>query len=339
MNLLIPYRYLPAHNDPLLEEFTYGDINRRGGKLRNCIGKGDYIFFHTGIGGRKYITAYYVVDFIMDTKDVVNDKNLVSRYRNPHIPRYLSGYKFENNVMVFGDPDKSKVLNKPLLFDKVLSEKLSLNIKFRDDRTENQSIVSATRSWRGLSNEKVQILLDEIKLVKDEVDLDNVMPTVKVDIKSDQPNEIFFERPQWLMSLIDNIEMLKRDLEHKERAHESLVESFYELLGFAKYQDIKHRQGRIDISIEHKGKVLIVNEVKKDWHLSYKDNKVLMQAYNYALISGARYVILTNGDYYAIYDRIKGSSYDTQFVGDFRLSKLTKDHAILIDRLKKESIQ
>ncbi|MBU1062205.1 MAG: type I restriction enzyme HsdR N-terminal domain-containing protein, partial [Candidatus Omnitrophica bacterium] len=270
---------------------------------------------------------------------VVKDKDIIAKYRNPHILRWLSTDKrYDDDVMVFGDFARSKILEKPLLFDKILSEKLDLNIKFRDDRTENQSIVSATRSWRELSNEKVQILLDEAKLTEGKAGLDNIMPTVKVDIKPDETKEIFFERPQWLMSLIDNIELLKQDPGHKERAHESLVESFYELLGFAKYQDIKHRQGRIDISIEHKGKVLIVNEVKKDWHLSHKDNKVLMQAYNYALISGARYVILTNGDYYAIYDRVKGSSYDTQFVGDFRLSELTKEYAILIDKLKKEKI-
>jgi hypothetical protein len=62
MNLLIPYVYLYGHNDPLFEEFTYGDVKTRARKLRNKLKKGDYVFFHTSMGGKKYITAYYVVD-------------------------------------------------------------------------------------------------------------------------------------------------------------------------------------------------------------------------------------------------------------------------------------
>jgi hypothetical protein len=42
MNLLIPYVYLYGHNDPLFEEFTYGDVKTRARKLRNSLKKGDY---------------------------------------------------------------------------------------------------------------------------------------------------------------------------------------------------------------------------------------------------------------------------------------------------------
>jgi len=147
------------------------------------------------------------------------------------------------------------------------------------------------------------------------------------------------EKPEWLLGIIDDIEILKKDPEHKERAHESLVEAFYELLGFTKYTDIKHRQGRIDITIEHENKKLIVNEVKKNWYLSWKDRKALSQAYNYALETGVRYVVLTNGDYYAVFDRDKeGRSYESQFAGDFKLSRLTKENLSLINKLKKENI-
>ena len=34
VNLLIPYVRLPDHNDPLFAEFTYGDLEQRGRKLR-----------------------------------------------------------------------------------------------------------------------------------------------------------------------------------------------------------------------------------------------------------------------------------------------------------------
>ena len=162
-------------------------------------------------------------------------------------------------------------------------------------------------------------------------------PKVKEEIKKSLSPT--YERPEWLLNLINDIEKLRNDAEHKERAHESLVESFYELLGFAKYTDIKHRQGRIDISIEHQDKKLIVNEVKRNWHLSWKDGKALSQAYHYAHETGVRYVVLTNGDYYAVFDRDKeGRSYESQFVGDFRLSKLTKEGLGLINKLKKQNI-
>lgn len=159
---------------------------------------------------------------------------------------------------------------------------------------------------------------------------------IKEEVK--KPLSVIYERPKWLLNLINDIEKLKNDAEHKERAHESLVESFYELLGFAKYTDIKHRQGRIDISIEHQAKKLIVNEVKKDWYLSWKDGKALSQAYHYAHETGVGHVVLTNGDYYAVFDRKKGHSYESQFAGDFRLSKLTKEGLALIDKLKKQNI-
>ncbi|MFH1317835.1 MAG: hypothetical protein ABIH71_02320, partial [Candidatus Omnitrophota bacterium] len=149
---------------------------------------------------------------------------------------------------------------------------------------------------------------------------------------------VAFLSPEWLGGLIRDINILKEDREHKERAHESLVETFYELLGFSKYTDIKHRQGRIDISVAIDNKILIVNEVKKDWDLSWRNRKALSQAYNYALEIGALYVILTNGDYYAIFDKRQGHSYDSQLVGDFKLTKLREEDLGLIKKLKKENI-
>ena len=86
MNLLIPYVKLPDHHDPLLEEFTYGDVDQRGRRLKT-LQPGDRIFFHTAILGKKCITACYMVARVMDTKDVVKDSDLVSKYRNPHIAR------------------------------------------------------------------------------------------------------------------------------------------------------------------------------------------------------------------------------------------------------------
>ena len=108
------------------------------------------------------------------------------------------------------------------------------------------------------------------------------------------------------MPLIKDIKTLKKDSDHQERAHESLVESFYELLGYKKFAEIKHRQGRIDIGIYYQYSPLIVNEVKRDWRLTHEYQDVVEQGYGYAQQIDAKYVVITNGDYYAIYDLFKG---------------------------------
>src|SRR3989338_4656669 len=87
MNLLIPYKPIYNHDDPLLDEFTYGDCKWRARKLKS-LQKGDVLFFHTTIAGKKYITAYYVVERVLDTGEAVKDKYISSKYCNPHIGEY-----------------------------------------------------------------------------------------------------------------------------------------------------------------------------------------------------------------------------------------------------------
>jgi hypothetical protein len=165
MNLLIPYVKLLDHEDPLFKEFTYGDVHQRGRKLKT-LQQGDHIFFHTTIQGRKCITAYYTVARVMDLKDVLKDTDLTSKFNNPHIAYWRLQEKLNprcDDVMVFGDPITSRILSKPLPFDKKLAERLSLNILFPPGRTESQAIVSATRSWRPLTDKHVRILQKAIR--------------------------------------------------------------------------------------------------------------------------------------------------------------------------------
>jgi len=117
MNLLIPYVPLFNHPDPLFLEFTYGDGGQRAKKLKKLI-KGDYVFFHTSIRGKKYITAYYIVDRILDTDKATKDKRIMDKYKNPHLSEFLSGQQDEGeNCILFGDPITSKILKRPLLFN------------------------------------------------------------------------------------------------------------------------------------------------------------------------------------------------------------------------------
>lgn len=45
-------------------------------KQKKDLRKGDYVFFHTSIGRKKYITAYYVVDRVSDTAEASRNRNI-----------------------------------------------------------------------------------------------------------------------------------------------------------------------------------------------------------------------------------------------------------------------
>lgn len=151
-------------------------------------------------------------------------------------------------------------------------------------------------------------------------------------------SEINYVVPDYLKSVVRNVEKLKADPNHQERAHESIVEDFFCMLGYEKHSDIKYRQGRVDISIWNGNNPLIVVEVKRDWDLSSSSYNAINQAYNYALGQGTRYIIVTNGDYYVLFDRLKGLSYSSNIIGEFRLTALEGDDSFTIDRLKRENL-
>jgi hypothetical protein len=207
MPLLIPYVHLPHHNDPILEEFTYGDHGARGKKLRD-LEKGDYVFFHTTIGGKKCITAYYVVDRYWDTAEAAKNPSVIAKYKNPHVLRFLAGERYEDDVMIFGDPILSRVLSRPLLFDSSLAKKLSLNIKFPDGKTEAQVIGSAARAWRRLTDRDVEILLEATRSSEEEFPAEAILSTDEVTEVIEKDIENFIQK---------NPNLLGRSLKLAER--------------------------------------------------------------------------------------------------------------------------
>ena len=103
VHFLIPYVPLAGHHDPVLDEFTYGDVRARARKLKRDLNRGDYVFFHTTIRGRRYITAYYVVDRVLDTSETASIKAIRDKYQNPHIIEYLNGERRgEDDAIFFG---------------------------------------------------------------------------------------------------------------------------------------------------------------------------------------------------------------------------------------------
>lgn len=172
--------------------------------------------------------------------------------------------------------------------------------------------------------------------------LDSVPPYIQRLVGKELPQSSYdqqFVVPDFLKNLVLSIKELITDPKHQERAHESLVEDFFALLGFLKHRHIKYRQGRVDISLWEGNKLLAVVEVKRDWNLNiYNKPNAVLQAYKYALDKGSRYVILTNGDYYAIYDRLKGLSLSTNLIAEFRLSGLQDDDVATIQRIHRDNL-
>ena len=156
-------------------------------------------------------------------------------------------------------------------------------------------------------------------------------------IEQVQKNEAS-ERPSWLEQVINHIEELREDSRHQERDHEDLVSRFFEELGYKRGADIKYRRGRVDILIQHNDKPLIVIEVKRDWSLTSKSKEYVQQAFNYALDVGSRYVAITNGDRYVVYDRTQGLSYDEHLVYEFQLTRLKPNCAKLINNLRPKAL-
>jgi hypothetical protein len=146
-------------------------------------------------------------------------------------------------------------------------------------------------------------------------------------------------RPRFLEPVIRSVETLRREREHKERAHESLVEDLFVALGYRKHEDIKYRQGRVDIMLESGGRPMLIAEVKAAWDLSfYNGTKAIKQAYNYAHDQGVRNVLVTNGDTYLLFDRLKGLSWESNLLGEFQLTSLEEGELALIDRLRPERL-
>jgi len=71
--------------DPLIEEFTYGEGAFYSPFIWRNINTGSRVFFHTRIGGTRYLTAMYWVADFAPAAVWRADNRMRSRYRNPHL--------------------------------------------------------------------------------------------------------------------------------------------------------------------------------------------------------------------------------------------------------------
>jgi hypothetical protein len=239
MNLLIPYVYIPNHIDPDLNEFTYGDGGARARRLIS-LQQGDFIFFHTTIKSRKYITAYFIVHSAMESERAASDRLIRDKYHNPHIARVVQTDRpFDENydAIVFGDPILSRTLITPIPFERHLVERLSIKVPFRPGRSESQAIVSATRSWRELTTRDVRILLSAARRLQGK-------STPRIELLTSE----------------EVSQVIERNIEDHIAAKPTLLGAGLVLHG----RQLPFPSGRIDILLRDKSGNFIVVEVKQN---------------------------------------------------------------------------
>lgn len=139
------------------------------------------------------------------------------------------------------------------------------------------------------------------------------------------------ECPNWLASVIEKARAIVQRNEAKLRDHALLVGKFYEACGFKNADAIRYYGSHIDVRIERDGIPLLVNAIKGDNNLSYRQRVVRSQAYTYAEEKGAPIVVITNGNYYAFLDRRKGLRWMENLVHELTLTRLTPNDVQFIE--------
>ncbi|MDG0059012.1 HNH endonuclease signature motif containing protein [Priestia sp. P5] len=151
-----------GEEDPLFSEYTYGDKENRGNTLKTQVLKGDFLFFNRSIEDKVCITAFYEVAEVLEIQKAKKDNSIMRNYRNPHLLRKSVQ---ENEVIVFGNPDKSMILDTPLEVNMALLEELSIEFKPSPNQTEKAAISSKLKNYGRffpLDDSQVNILLEKV---------------------------------------------------------------------------------------------------------------------------------------------------------------------------------
>ncbi len=268
------------HPDPVLEELTYGEGTERfAPRIRNNVRPGSHIFFHTTIGGQRYITGHYFVSKIMAGFDARHDKKIRKNFKNPHIrpenhPDWWPDYDPEteergeaHDVVIFGDPERSLgKLTDLLTFDRELAERLEFEgekIEFEivnkrgRKMSDSECITVCTRTPRYITKRDVKFLLNEIASVNQEA-----VKEIKPEVES-----------------LDR-ESLVLDSRFSEKDIEELLFRFPEAL--EKGLKVLSRQehvpsGRVDLLLENNRGEIILLEIKE----GFPRDSVVTQVLNY----------------------------------------------------------
>jgi hypothetical protein len=239
---LIPYVYIKGHKDPDFREFGYGESGSRSVRLRTTLTKGSYLFFHTKIGSNKYIMAFFVVEKVLYSKEAQAEQSITCDGRF-------------DDILILGNRTSSKRLHKPVLFNKRLASKLSLNISFTDfdsrKRTELQVIGSATRSHRILTDKDVEILLHAIREYEDNAKIQNPREV--------QSHLYFYDESEEYIPIDEVHKLRENEIQKLLRKNPSSIEDGAKLIAYEKELP---DGDRLDVLLEAMDRSLIVAELK-----------------------------------------------------------------------------
>ncbi|MGG3271498.1 endonuclease NucS domain-containing protein [Priestia aryabhattai] len=212
-NYLVPYNQ-KDEEDPVFSEYTYGHQEFE----LSTVEKGEYIFFHAKILDDRYITAYYQVFDKLFVSEIKQDPHIVSKYKNHHI---RNGN--DSDIIIFGHPVYSHILQKPVRLTKELREKLV-------------GAKSIDRPRKVIMNEGVkEYLLEEIQKQQ-------LIPLQDVALTT---NDIYHLRESDIENLIQNKPQI-------------LGESFT----FTEKQKVLKDRTRLDLLLKDE-KGLVIIEIKK----------------------------------------------------------------------------
>ncbi|MGE6596389.1 hypothetical protein [Bacillus proteolyticus] len=147
------------HVDPNFTHLVYGDSGDNGKRIVRELTEGSFMFFNLNIGGKRYITAYFYIEKILQKG--VHDSEIAALNVDAKV----------DDVVVFGSRSHSKILIAPLHLDRVLMERLtSLNADkaYFDEKIENgiselSAVNSKTKTPRILSEKDKEYLLSICK--------------------------------------------------------------------------------------------------------------------------------------------------------------------------------
>jgi hypothetical protein len=238
-HFLIPYVPMQGHKDPDFHELSYGDSGVRGRRLAREVETGSNLFFHTNIGGSKYITCYISV----------SEKLEGSKARA--MPSIRGDGRFDD-WMFLGDPQQSKRIAKPLPLTRALMERLSLSVSFKEEgRTETQVIGSATRAHRLLSEDDAVILRSECMRRGDNGKIENP--------EAVQKHLFFYDEGEDIIPFDEVHKLRETEVQKLLRKSPEVIEAGAKVLAFEK---VLGDGDRLDLLLEASDGSLILAELK-----------------------------------------------------------------------------
>lgn len=146
------------------------------------------------------------------------------------------------------------------------------------------------------------------------------------------------QAPAFEIPPVANAQSLLERIQHvqglPERNMEDVVKAFLVSLGYPE-SSICFQIGHVDVRVnDGSGKAKMVVEVKRSLLIEKVWRDARRKGFDYATEVGAGLVIVTDADIYEVYDRNRGTDYESMLCGRFQLTKFTAADAALVDLLR-----